>query len=685
MDAIRNGDVENAKVAAGKLAPSEINHLDHSPDTALTLAVQLKRTEIVKLLINRLGTPEAINLPRPDGNTALTLAVRLESTEMVKLLVGSLTPAELNAPGAQGTALMLAVRDRSFACGKVLAKRLTPYQINYVDHGMTALMHAVSWGNAYPVLMLMKSLKTPDAINQPMADGRTALMLAAAIPHGRYSWEVMQAMVSELRPHQGAINACTPDGHTALSIAYDHQNHEAVNLLLNALTFNGRTAGSSPVVDEVTLRIAGESGHFGLLIKWLSSGAHEALAETFFKAFDEAHNVRQIDQEVLLHAAEAGCSRVVSILLRRGANTAVVTEDFLGPLDLAARGGHFSVLEAWMAAGHTVPSEIIVKCLGHESAEMLVASLRPSLPHLAGHPNAQDRQPGQALDRLEKARSALLMLATQNGWVHLAKALMYEREKTLDGVIDVPRVSDEDLRTAGRQGNFELLFTEIGLWGESEEIVKAFFDGFSAAKLPPRIHDYALHEAANCGYARIALELLKREADTLRTDGRARTALDLAVENGHLSVLNAWLACGHRVTPERIFAAMQASGRYGAKALGIHRVLAVDASGLNLLALAQSNGWAHLAQTLSDIHLQINHAVAPLSLLNDRLAKGHGVHVPDIVEAMQATGLYAVGPNEEPLSPFNFLSAVDFSESTVQMLAISCGMTQLAHWLNQVH
>ncbi|MET4576998.1 ankyrin repeat domain-containing protein [Ottowia thiooxydans] len=454
-----------AKKLVHLMTPADLNLFAKDNQTALMLAASRKHVDIVKLIVEKLNTPEAINLAAPDGTTALTIAIGNGQLDIVKVLASKLTRAEIHKPGPGGltplmlavkshqinparvlhasmgayrgttveqavskaqlsavnvlvarltaaqinqpgpdgnTALTLAARLNKPICVEVLAKALSsPDNINYRrSDGMTALMVAASCASDGVVSALLKSLNTPEAINQTLPDGRTALMLAVA-SSGAKSSGTVEALVKALRPFPGSINVFAADGRTALSIAHDRGRHDLVTLLLNELQTNGRAANTSDAMDQLTLRIAGGQGHKGLLIRWLTSGVQENFAESFLEGCDAASKGPNVYPALMLEAAEAGHALLVSMLLQRGTAAHVAKADGQGVLALAAKNGHFSVMNAWAANGHGIPQEVILKT--------------PQGRRFEADSSNQNS--------FEKFKEEVIAHATANGWTHLVQAL----------------------------------------------------------------------------------------------------------------------------------------------------------------------------------------------------------------------------------------------------------------------
>ncbi|MET4577001.1 ankyrin repeat domain-containing protein [Ottowia thiooxydans] len=585
--AAQEGYAETVQVLSSWLTAEQINHPLFNGSTALTIAAQRGHLETVRVLVGQL-TAEQINQSRLDGTTALMFAAGAGDIEIVKLLAGRLTPEQIRRATPHGSnALTLAAERGHTETVQVLAEHLTADQINHaLADGTTALMLAAHYDHAETVKVLVDRLP-PSEINRARHDGATALMLAAH--DGRV--EVVRLLLNALSLHPEYINAFAGGGHTALSVAAMAGQLEVLALLLHALEVSGRAASTPATVDYSTLRVAGSYGHFGVLLTWLSSGAKEEFADTFFEAFDKAHRNRSMHPDVLLRAAETGCARLVGILLRRGANADVRRGDGLSALDLAVSNGHLCVLEAWARSGRQVSHQLILD----------------SLQAAQGRSRAADRQPSGTrldyLEALEEKMTAALMLAASSDWVMLAEVLLLNKLQALGAAVDAGNaLGRESLRLAGRRGRFSELFAALSS-GPDEQLTKTFFEGFDAVQRRPQNHPSALFDAAKAGHAGVVLSLLARGDEADRQDESGQCPLDLAVNNGHLSVLNAWIASGREISSQQIFNAIQATGRYGGP-MHFDPLQAVDASGYSVEVLAQANGWAHLAAWLLEMKLE---------------------------------------------------------------------------------
>ncbi|MET4576996.1 ankyrin repeat domain-containing protein [Ottowia thiooxydans] len=610
---------------ACRLEPQDINHADHENMTALMYAASLGSPGLVCVLGNELKSAAAVNLARPDGMTALMLAARGKCSFTCRALMQYLqSEVEINKARPDGiTALMLAVMEGSFdtvhAFVDVLSFQHGALNV-FAPDGRTALSIANDHGHGLIVARLLDGLQTSGrAANTPGPVDESTLRIAGSRGHFGVLFSWLSAGVKEelIETFFEAFDAYHPNQHihpqVLLQAAYLGSPRVVSILLARGVESDWRRDDGRSALD-----LAVKRGHFPVLEAWAAArrqiphqlilntpqaadflGKHPTLdkveawnnlllmrsAESGWTHLAQQLILNQnwkIHPNVLVAAAGYGNARMVSTLLRRGIDADWRRTDGLGALDFAIANGHFSVLDAWMASGRQVPYPLILKT-------MQAIGLHGDYP---------------SLQAIQLSAGIVLRAASWYGWHRLSEALIaMELQADAYPVVTTPAADQHAhdqamLEKAGRRGHFNVLFKMLAS-GASEEVANTFLVAFDAAKLDPLSFPNALRDAARFGYAGVFSMLLGRQLMV----GDGSDALDLAISNGHLSVLNAWIASGRKVSFEQIFNAMQATGLYVAPEVfrRMNPLDAVDASGRTVLMLAESKGWAHLARALTAI------------------------------------------------------------------------------------
>lgn len=345
-----------------------------------------------------------------------------------------------------------------------------------------------------------------------------------------------------------AINQTLPDGATALMLAAQNGHAECVQVLADLLKTPEAINQARP--DGATaLKLAAQDGHIDC-VKVLAS-----VLKT-----PEAINYAPDGFSALVFAARHGQTDSVKVLAGQLKTPEAINQaraTGITALMYAARHGYIETVRVLVQALQNYPGSI------NAFARRGITAL-----------SAANRQGHDAIVAL-----LLEALAANGRPLHTTDA-----------------VDHETVRIAGSRGHFGVLFSWLSSGG-SEELAETFFTALDTANFNQQDHPDILLRAAELGHANVVSKLLERGANARwrREDGLG--ALSLAVRNGHLSVLDAWMAHGHAVSHELILETMRATGLYGNNAT----LNSIDATHATVLMKVASNGWAHLAEALIEM------------------------------------------------------------------------------------
>lgn len=190
------------------------------------------------------------------GPAALKMAAQENDLEQLRGLLAMLQYAgvDLNTIDPHGdTALAVAAREGHHEAVKVLTGALLQSggDVNAVNrYGFTPLAEAAYKGHQEAVAVLIDALaQSGGDLNAANEYGFTPLTRAAYM--GR--WEVAGMLAKALQQSGGNVNVSTPGCGTALALAIEDHNLDAVDMLLQA----GAVASDQDVQDIARLRQGG--------------------------------------------------------------------------------------------------------------------------------------------------------------------------------------------------------------------------------------------------------------------------------------------------------------------------------------------------------------------------------------------------------------------------------------------
>ena len=204
--------------------------IGHDHETALEIAVQNGRAQIVQMILER--KPELANVRENYRNTSKLLddAVKNGNIEIVKMLLERMSSEIINAePDHYGTSLHYAAINGNTEIFKMLLERMTLESINIKNHlGQTVLHLAAKNGKIELVKMILE--RFPESINARSKEGGTSLHYAAI--NGNI--EIVKMLLGKMSAE--SINTKNEYGQTALHRAAIEENAELGQLLLEKMT-----------------------------------------------------------------------------------------------------------------------------------------------------------------------------------------------------------------------------------------------------------------------------------------------------------------------------------------------------------------------------------------------------------------------------------------------------------------
>eukprot|EP01102_Stenamoeba_stenopodia_P008151 TRINITY_DN2317_c0_g1_i1.p1 TRINITY_DN2317_c0_g1~~TRINITY_DN2317_c0_g1_i1.p1 ORF type:complete len:843 (+),score=153.45 TRINITY_DN2317_c0_g1_i1:82-2610(+) len=298
--------------------------------TPLSIAVRRGHADVVKVLIDNKAD---VNAPRNDGITPLYIAVWRGSVELTELLLRDGKADPNAAPIGDGaTALYVATYGVHLEVVKVLLKYKANVNAQNVD-GATAAYIAGFHGDTKILELLYQSGAN---LNLPRYDGMSPL--AAAVQSDKI--EAIKALIS----YGVNVNAARADGATPLYMTARKGAEEAMMVLLDAGNANVNLAR----FDGVTpLNVASQNGHTKVVKILIERGAHVNIAE---------------HQGVtpLGIASQQGHLEIVNLLLSGAdgvgerADPNIATNDFTTPIYLASQQGHDVIVQKLAERGADV-------------------------------------------------------------------------------------------------------------------------------------------------------------------------------------------------------------------------------------------------------------------------------------------------------------------------------------------
>ena len=351
-DAAMRGDREAVRAALARKA--DVNAAQVDGTTALHWAVERDDVELAELLLT---AGARVSAPTREGVTPLRLAAINGSARMIGRLIRS--GADPNAPltPAGDTALMLAARTGKSDAIRLLLEARADVNARENWGGTTALMWAVAQGHAEAARLLIAAGADVNARSHYVAaangrgfEGRTpvASRTDEKVEEFASGWLTPLMFASRdggldlVRILVGAgadVDAVAGDGKTALALAIFNGNYDVASFLVeNKADVNKPDAQRfTPLFWAVDRRNMETAPNFPWMVtadpmplirKLLDAGANpNALVNNTPRGRMREGSPRIVFATALMRAAFAGDHELVTLLLDRGADPAIVSRD----------------------------------------------------------------------------------------------------------------------------------------------------------------------------------------------------------------------------------------------------------------------------------------------------------------------------------------------------------------------
>ena len=311
-------------------------------DAPLQIAAGKDNIALVRLLLwNGAHVNAAAGKDR--GRTALQAAAYIGNSELVGILLHG--GADVNAPPAPihgRSAIQAAAQGGHIDILRTLIHLGADVKAKACHRGgRTCLQAAAEAGNTEIVLLL---LKLGAEVNAPAAgeDGRTALQ-AAAYEHHIPIIDILLKAGADVNAVPSAVK-----GTSVLYAAIRNGDLVPAQRLLVSVDPNGPTGRHPPIFE------AAQRGNFELVQSLIEAGADVNATTTLFTG---------TQQSVLQKAINCGNIKIVHALLEAKANPNFrITNEILGPLELAVREGSTELVRLLLANGAHANSAPSDKC-----------------------------------------------------------------------------------------------------------------------------------------------------------------------------------------------------------------------------------------------------------------------------------------------------------------------------------
>ena len=291
-----NTDAINVPLKAG--ADTNIA-LDDSGDTCLMCAVENDCSkEVLQAIIDHGGD---VNATDQQNCTALLIACDKSNTDAINVLLNAGADTNIALDDSGDTCLMQAVYKD---CSKEVMQDIIDHgaDVNATDKTHdTALRIACVKGNTNAVNVLLKA----GADTYIVKDGCTCLISAV---NNDCSKEVLQAIID----HGADVNATDQQNCTALFIACDKSNTDAINVLLNA---------------GADTNIALDDNSTTCLMHAVFKNSSKEVLQTFIDHGADVNATSNENATALWLACDERNKHAISVLLKAGANTNIALDD----------------------------------------------------------------------------------------------------------------------------------------------------------------------------------------------------------------------------------------------------------------------------------------------------------------------------------------------------------------------
>jgi ankyrin repeat protein len=336
VDAVKHGDA--AAVRALVKGPSDANVLEPDGTTLLHWAVRRDDAAIADALLHAGANAKAANRY---GVTPLQLACTNGSAPMIERLLAAGADPNTALPEGE-TVLMTAARNGNAAAIRALVAHGADVNAKERWKGQTALMWAAANNNADAARVLVEA--GADIKTKSRAGAFSSYLFAVRGGHVDAARVLLDAGVD--------VNDALPDGTSALVLAIINAHYELAGFLLDrGANPNADAQGWTPLHQIVWSRrpntgfnlpgpvSTGAMDSLDLVRKLIDLGADVNARQKKEPRDGYRNQLRRIGATPFLLAAKSVDVPLMRLLLERGANPAVKTEDDTTPLMAAAGVG----------------------------------------------------------------------------------------------------------------------------------------------------------------------------------------------------------------------------------------------------------------------------------------------------------------------------------------------------------
>ncbi|GFR70393.1 inversin [Elysia marginata] len=484
-------------VIGAQAAAEELDVGDQFGRSPLMYCVLADRPECAEILIKAGGQ---VNLKDKGGRTALHWAAHKGNLRLMKLLLTR--GADCREKDNEGqTALHLCTRHKLPKVMALLLRQLTPGEIDDQDKNKrTALHWAASHGNLEHVKMLIKQNSN---IGIPDTEGKTPLHWAAS----SQDREALSCVKLVLETTPSVINWQDYEGRTALHLAVADGNESVVNVLTSVKNVNVSALDN---MFRTPLHWAAVLGHSKIVSILLDSGADSASSD--------ANGATPLH-----YAAQNNYSETVSVFLSRHLTDEPDLEGRTAFMWAAGTGAD-DVIRASLSAGVDIQQEDKTGGTGLDvDTESICFVICPALhaAALSGHSSTVKLllDSRARLEVTDQAKHTPLFRACEMGHMDVVQTLI-DYGARVDGL-------DQD-------GRSPLHWAALGGHAYICQMLIKYGDG-------PNVRDHSarapLHCAAYGGFVNCMSALMEHGAEPNAQDREGMTCLHWACSKGHLDAV----------------------------------------------------------------------------------------------------------------------------------------------------
>ena len=396
---------------------------DINGDTCLHAAVGQNCTkEVIEEIINHGADVNATN---KNNRTALMIACHKGNIDVMNLLLNAGANFDISDDDAQTCLHYAATGDSSHEVLEIIIGH--GVDVNSTNNSnQTALMRASHKGNKHVINVLINAGANPHISDD---EGDTLLHYAA---YGDCSKEVLQAIID----HGADVNATNKNNKTALMIACEKCNEDAINVLLNARAdptigdIGRNTCLHVAVAQDCTKEVIGEIIDHGADVNAINNSNITALLIACQKRQEVLMgllltsgadpNIADDECDTLLHSAVYHniTSKTLQIIIEHGADVNATNKKHETALIISCYKGNIDAMSLLLNAG---AEHNKMDAEGHTWLHAAVCGncRKEALQAIISH--------GTDVNAMNKQKQTALALACENGNVDAIKLLLNAR------------------------------------------------------------------------------------------------------------------------------------------------------------------------------------------------------------------------------------------------------------------